>query len=234
MDTLAITGAVKRFGVRTALNGLDLTVRPGEVFALLGPNGAGKTTTINLILGFLRADEGSVRVAGIDSGADPLGARAHVAYIPEQVALYPDMTGVENLRYFTALAGLSLDAPVAARLLNEAGLSDEAQLVLDGALQRLAGTDARRQRLFLADADRHAEALRSWFGPRVLTNIGKPLACEGCPGRLNFSAYDAVPAFRPAVPPLGLGSAALAALYLSAVTAVLALLARRRLKRWPL
>jgi len=125
--TLAITGAIKRFGDRTALTGLDLTVRPGEVFALLGPNGAGKTTTINLILGFLRADEGSVRVCGVDSGTDPLGARAHVAYIPEQVALYPDMTGLDNLRYFTTLAGLSLDDAACGRLLSEAGLAEEAQ-----------------------------------------------------------------------------------------------------------
>ena len=79
---LALQGVVKRFGPRTALAGLDLSLRPGEVFALLGPNGAGKTTTINLILGFLRADAGTVRVRGVDAGADPVGARAHVAYIP--------------------------------------------------------------------------------------------------------------------------------------------------------
>ena len=157
-DTLAIEGAVKRFGARTALNGLDLTVRPGEVFALLGPNGAGKTTTINLILGFLRADEGSVRVAGIDSGTDPLGARAHVAYIPEQVALYPDMTGVENLRYFTTLAGLSLDTTACVRLLKEAGLPDEAQGRKAGSYSKgmrqkvgIAVAVAREARLLLLD-----------------------------------------------------------------------------------
>lgn len=60
---MVISRAVKRFGGRTALNGLDPSVGPGEVFALLGPSGAGKKTTINLILGYLRTDEGSMRVA---------------------------------------------------------------------------------------------------------------------------------------------------------------------------
>lgn len=124
---LVIRDAVKRFGSRTALGGLDLTVQAGEVYALLGPNGAGKTTTINLILGFHQADAGTVMVSGIDSASDPLGARSRAAYIPEQVALYPDMTGFQNLRYFTTLAGLSLDEANCARLLDETGLAREAQ-----------------------------------------------------------------------------------------------------------
>jgi ABC-2 type transport system ATP-binding protein len=155
---LHLDSVVKRFGERTALAGLDLRLAPGEVFALLGPNGAGKTTTINLILGFLRADEGSVRIAGVDSGADPLGARAHVAYIPEQVALYPDMTGAENLRYFTTLAGLALDRSTIARLLGEAGLSDEAQRRKAGSYSKgmrqkvgIAVAVAREARLLLLD-----------------------------------------------------------------------------------
>lgn len=123
---LSLAGVRKQFGSKIALDGVDLAVSPGEVFALLGPNGAGKTTTINLILGFLRADAGTVSVAGIDAGTDPIGARRHVAYIPEQVALYPGMTGVENLRYFTTLAGLSLDEARCRVLLEEAGLAAEA------------------------------------------------------------------------------------------------------------
>jgi ABC-2 type transport system ATP-binding protein len=124
--TLEIANVVKRFGDKPALDGLNLVVRAGEVFALLGPNGAGKTTTINLILGFLRADLGTVAVCGIDSASTPLSARAHVAYIPEQVALYPEMTGVENLRYFGTLAGLSLTDAQCARLMGDAGLAPEA------------------------------------------------------------------------------------------------------------
>ncbi|WP_375275299.1 ABC transporter ATP-binding protein [Methylorubrum thiocyanatum] len=123
---LEIRAVVKRFGARTALDGLNLTLRAGEVFALLGPNGAGKTTTINLILGFLKPDAGAVQVCGIEAGSDPAGARGHVAYIPEQVALYPSLSGIENLRYFATLAGLDLSVDASRRLLTEAGLPEEA------------------------------------------------------------------------------------------------------------
>lgn len=127
MNVLSITGVQKRFGARAALEQLDLVLRTGEVYALLGPNGAGKTTTINLILGFLKADAGLVQVCDIDAALDPLGARHHIAYIPEQVALYPAMSGLDNLRYFTTLAGLSLDDVRLAELLTDAGLASEAQ-----------------------------------------------------------------------------------------------------------
>lgn len=124
---LALRGVCKRFGARTALDGLELALGSGEVYALLGPNGAGKTTTINLVLGFLRADAGEVRVCGTDAGAEPIVARAQIAYIPEQVALYPNLSGLENLRYFATLAGLDLGRDAAGRLLGEAGLAEEAR-----------------------------------------------------------------------------------------------------------
>lgn len=106
-------------------------------------------------------------------------------------------------------------------------------LVLDGALQRLAGTDAYRQRLFVAAADRHAELLRSWFEPRILAAIGKAPACQQCPGRLTFAAYDTVPVFRPAAPPVSLAPGILATLYMVVVTAAAGLIAYRRFARWP-
>lgn len=127
MAVLSLTGVQKKFGARIALEHLDLTLPAGQVFALLGPNGAGKTTTINLILGFLRADAGRVQVCGVDAAIDPLRAREHIAYIPEQVALYPAMSGIDNLRYFTTLAGLAIDAARLQSLLTEAGLAEEAQ-----------------------------------------------------------------------------------------------------------
>jgi len=155
---LALQGVVKRFGPRTALAGLDLSLRPGEVFALLGPNGAGKTTTINLILGFLRADAGTVRVRGVDAGADPVGARAHVAYIPEQVALYPTLSGLENLRYVATLAGLDLPKTEGRALLAEAGLGADAHDRPAGAYSKgmrqkvgIAIALARRAGLLLLD-----------------------------------------------------------------------------------
>lgn len=155
---LAIRDVVKRFGGRDALDGLNLTLRAGEVFALLGPNGAGKTTTINLILGFLSADAGTVRVCGVDAGLDPIAARAAIAYIPEQVALYPALSGRENLRYFTTLAGLALSAAQADDLLAKAGLAPEARgrraaTYSKGMRQKvgIAIALARRARLLLLD-----------------------------------------------------------------------------------
>ncbi len=110
-----------------ALNGLDLSVPPGEVFCLLGPNGAGKTTTINLFLNFIEPTSGQALVGNIDSAKDPLGARRLLAYIPENVNLYGKLSGLENLEYFSALAtGQSLSNSQLRALLHQAGLPDEA------------------------------------------------------------------------------------------------------------
>lgn len=95
----------KRYGEHLALAGLDLKVEPGEVFCLLGANGAGKTTTLNLFLGFIEPTEGEARVGGVEVRANPAEVRRRVAYVPEQVMLYPRLTGRENLAYFSALAG---------------------------------------------------------------------------------------------------------------------------------
>lgn len=94
----------KRFGERLALDALNLHVASGDVFCLLGANGAGKTTTINLFLGFQTPTSGSLRVDGIDPAVDARSARQRLAYIPEQVNLYPLLTGLENLQYFAHLA----------------------------------------------------------------------------------------------------------------------------------
>ncbi|WP_424360450.1 ABC transporter ATP-binding protein [Methylocystis parvus] len=109
-----------------ALDRLDLTVNPGEVFCLLGPNGAGKTTTVNLFLGFLDPTDGQALVCGIDSAKDPLGARAKLAYIPETVMLYGALTGLENLAYFTEVSGAPTPASELLPLLLAAGLPEEA------------------------------------------------------------------------------------------------------------
>jgi ABC-2 type transport system ATP-binding protein len=116
----------KRFEQQVAVAALDLAVGKGEVYALLGANGAGKSTTLNLLLGFLRADSGSVRVDGIDPASAPAEARARIAYLPEQVALYPTLSGAENLGYFAALAGHRLAPTDLTELLNRAGLPLEA------------------------------------------------------------------------------------------------------------
>ena len=116
----------KRFGATTAVDALDLAVHPGEVYALLGPNGAGKTTTINLFLGFLAPDAGAALVDGLDVQAEPLETKRRLAYLPEQVALYPSLSGTENLRYFAALAGHDLSDTDLAGFLDRVGLQREA------------------------------------------------------------------------------------------------------------
>ena len=89
----------------TVLNGLDLHVAHGEVYALLGGNGAGKSTTINTLLGFVRPVSGSVMICGTDVTADARRARASLAYVPENVALYEHLSARENMGYFLRLAG---------------------------------------------------------------------------------------------------------------------------------
>lgn len=95
----------KQYGSHTALDRLTLTIQPGEIFCLLGANGAGKTTTINLFLNFVQPTSGVARIKGLDVTTHPLETKKHLAYIPETVMLYRNLTGLENLEYFSALAG---------------------------------------------------------------------------------------------------------------------------------
>ncbi|HKQ79097.1 MAG TPA: ABC transporter ATP-binding protein [Blastocatellia bacterium] len=95
----------KKYNGATALDSLNLKIEPGEVFCLLGANGAGKTTTINLFLNFIEPTSGAAKIKDIDVTARPLETKRYLAYIPEQVMLYKNLTGYENLEYFSALAG---------------------------------------------------------------------------------------------------------------------------------
>ena len=116
----------KNFGALRALDGLDLSVNEGEVVCLLGANGAGKTTAINLFLGFLEPSSGGAFVNGKNVGEAPLETKQQLAYIPEQVALYPQLSGVENLDYFLRLAGVRHSRAQLISILREAGLDDKA------------------------------------------------------------------------------------------------------------
>lgn len=116
-----------RRGSRVTLNTLNLAVQPGSVYALLGGNGAGKTTTLNALLGFVQADSGEALVDGINASRHPQKARSYLAYLPENVALYPYLTGVENLRYFCMLAAIPLAKARAQELLSSSGLALNAQ-----------------------------------------------------------------------------------------------------------
>lgn len=127
MAMLEAVGLRKAYGDFVALHRLDLAIEPGEVFCLLGANGAGKTTTIQLFLGFIEPTAGAVRIAGLDVATHGLETKRHIAYIPENVMLYPNLTGIENLAFFTRLAGRDdLDDAALRATLIEAGLQPEA------------------------------------------------------------------------------------------------------------
>ncbi len=119
----------KRFGTTTALDDVTLRVEPGEIYCLLGANGAGKTTLINIFLNFLDPTGGEVRINGLDVTRHPLETKRQVAYIPEQVMLYGVLSGLENLRYFAALAtGHHAPREALLSLLSEVGLDEAAAL----------------------------------------------------------------------------------------------------------
>src|SRR5512139_1713987 len=88
-----------------ALDHLNFTVAPGEIFCMFGANGAGKTTTINLFLNFIPPTEGTALIEGIDVVKDPLKAKRHVSFVSENVMLYGNFTAIQNLDYFSKLAG---------------------------------------------------------------------------------------------------------------------------------
>jgi ABC-2 type transport system ATP-binding protein len=93
-------GLTKIYGKLAALNACTLAVQPGEVFGLLGPNGAGKTTLLRLLLGFLHPTAGSAKIAGLDCQRQSLAVRRHVAYLPAEATLFPQMRGYEVLEFF--------------------------------------------------------------------------------------------------------------------------------------
>ncbi|WP_235931568.1 ABC transporter ATP-binding protein [Actinomyces respiraculi] len=100
---IEVSGLVKRFGRVTALDGLDLSIEPGTVHGFLGPNGAGKSTAIRTLLGLYQPDAGSVRVLGEDPTTQAAAINRRLAYVPGDVALWPNLTGGQAL---DALAGL--------------------------------------------------------------------------------------------------------------------------------
>ncbi|MER7270095.1 ABC transporter ATP-binding protein [Micromonospora sp. WMMD712] len=106
METpIEISGLVKTFGRTRALDGLDLTVRAGEVHGFLGPNGAGKSTAIRVLLGLLRADAGTVRLLGGDPWRDAVALHRRLAYVPGDVTLWPNLTGGEVIDLLGRMRG---------------------------------------------------------------------------------------------------------------------------------
>ncbi|MGE3621492.1 MAG: ABC transporter ATP-binding protein [Acidimicrobiia bacterium] len=125
---LEVEGLVKRYGERVAVADVSLHVDQGETYGLLGPNGAGKSTTISMIVGLLEPDAGRVRVLGRPVTTRTAAARAAIGLVPQDVAVYPDLTARENLRFFGRLYGI-VGRELAARVdrvLEVIGLADRA------------------------------------------------------------------------------------------------------------
>lgn len=138
----------KTYGAQTALHPLTLEVKAGEIFCLLGANGAGKTTTINLFLNFIEPSGGKALINGMDVTEQPLETKKHIAYIPEQVSLYRNLTGLENLDYFATLAnGAPVEKAKLIEYLREVDLPT-------GAEERKVGTYSKgmRQKIVIAIA----------------------------------------------------------------------------------
>ncbi len=115
----------KSYAGHQALTDLNLSVASGEVYCLLGANGAGKTTTINLFMGFIAPTAGKVLVNDLDVNAEPQATKKHLAYIPENLKLYPNLTGLENLDFFCGLAAKKYSKQELEELLEQSGLQPE-------------------------------------------------------------------------------------------------------------
>lgn len=102
-----VANLTKRYGKRSAVQGLSFTVKAGEILGFLGPNGAGKSTTMNIITGYLSSNEGTVTVNGRDILEDPKGTKRQIGYMPEVPPLYPELTVREYLKFAAALKGIS-------------------------------------------------------------------------------------------------------------------------------
>ena len=114
----------KKFKNNVALNNLSIEIKSGEIYGLLGANGGGKSTTLNLLLGFLSPDEGTIKL--MDDKNKSIIERDRIGYIPENVNLYPYLSGLENLDYFSKLAGLRFNTKQLSDFLFECGLEIDA------------------------------------------------------------------------------------------------------------
>lgn len=121
---IAVRRLVKRFGLKTVLNGVDFTVEPGEFVALLGPNGAGKTTLLRILSSLARPTLGEVRIAGYQLPAQAAEVRARLGVVSHLPLLYGDLTAEENLRFYARLYGLANPAQRIAQVLEMVGLSE--------------------------------------------------------------------------------------------------------------
>jgi len=116
----------KHFNGQTVVKDLNLTIDSGEIYCLLGANGAGKTTTINMLLNVFPPTSGKALIGGVSVTDQPVQTKKRLTYIPENLTLYTNLTGAENLRFFAGLSGLNLSSSQIEATLQQAGLQPEA------------------------------------------------------------------------------------------------------------
>lgn len=116
----------KKYNDFTALKSLNLEVEEGNIFALLGQNGAGKSTTINILLGLIKSTSGDAFINQISVNEHPEQVKKYLAYIPETVLLYPNLTGIENLDFFSKIAGFNYSKDQLTDFLHRTGLQESA------------------------------------------------------------------------------------------------------------
>jgi len=153
---IEIEKLAKRFGDVRAVDGVSFHVDAGEIYGLLGPNGAGKTTTLSMLSGLLGPDDGRITLEGIDLASDPIEVKSRLGVVPQETALYEDLTARENLRFWGGLYGLS-----------GAGLEN----AIEGVLQQvgLEGRSREPVRRYSGGMKRRLNlALGMVHGPRVL------------------------------------------------------------------
>jgi ABC-2 type transport system ATP-binding protein len=126
---LEVKSLSKSFGAVRAVESVSFAVRAGEIYGLLGPNGAGKTTTISMVSGLLRPDAGEVVIAGSPYQSDPQRAKSIMGVVPQEVAIYEELTGRENLEFWGRIAGLTAAEARrrAAAMLEALALADRAR-----------------------------------------------------------------------------------------------------------
>ena len=139
MDAIVVKGLSKQYGKITALRDLNLTVATGAVFGLLGPNGAGKSTLIKALVGALTPSSGKARVLGLDPLRDRRDLRRRIGYMPQEPALYSDLSARENIAFFARahdLSDLSACVDEVLRLTDLAGRADDPVRAFSGGMQR--------------------------------------------------------------------------------------------------
>lgn len=180
----------KSFNGYKTLNNLSLVVNAGEIYGLLGANGAGKSTTLNLLLGFLTQDSGNIRLG--DSPNNSNYSRPIIGYIPENVNLYPYLSGKENLDYFCKLAGLQYSKNELSQFLSDCGLQAEAhnkrtEAYSKGMRQKvgIAIAYAKKAQVYLLDEP--ASGLDP-LASNELSELLKKLAAQG--GTILMASHD--------------------------------------------